>query len=523
MLLRFNKRSGAGALILASTTLAVLPTFSATAQARVKSPIAVVAPSAHVVSGSIPFAARGITRNVKKVVFKIDGHRAWTTGRRPFRFRRTGRLNTRTLRNGTHVLLVEAIYRNRAIKTAHARIVVRNLPVATTARKKKTPAPPTNPSPGTGVGIIAPPPLGVPGASPIAFNRETYNYSSSFSTTQEANGYQVMVLQSTSANMVPALHAANPKLIILMYQHPWFARSTDPNAMSVCTSYQNDIVNHPSWFLRDQNGNVIKTNPIDYVMDIGNPAYQQACVASATKLAKQDGFDGIFWDGIVATDTWSLPSGTSVPEYPSAASWQNATTSFLSYSTPALHAQGLTAFGNLCGTTLTSGLWQRWAALVDGAEEESWTDGGLGLAQQNSAWTTKLANAAWSAANGKYVLLHSYNNTETGNSFGLASMMLVANGQMSYSTSNANYTSAETIYPEYAVAAALGAPAGPDTKLSNGVYERAFSHGVVLVNPSTQSSPSFSLGGTYSAPSSGVNHASAVSMAPDSGLILSVG
>ena len=114
--------------------------------------------------------------------------------------------------------------------------------------------------------------------------------------------------------------------------------------------------------------------------------------------------------------------------------------------------------GNIGGATMTSGLWQKWTTPLDGSEEESWTDGGAGLAQQISQWPAKLANVAWSEANGKLTILHSYNTTETGNTYGLASMLLATAGRSNYSTANGNYTSYEAWYPEYTTARHSSAP-----------------------------------------------------------------
>ncbi len=122
-------------------------------------------------------------------------------------------------------------------------------------------------------------------------------------------------------------------------------------------------------------------------------------------------------------------------------------------------------------------------------------------------------------ANGKYEIVHSYNGGEAANMYGLATMLLAANGRASYATSNTNYTSEENWFPEYDTAEQLGAPAGPYTVLSNGVYERSFANGIVLVNPTGNSIPAFSLGGgTYTG--SGLTNVQSVSLAPTSGLIL---
>src|SRR5581483_8609837 len=144
---------------------------------------------------------------------------------------------------------------------------------------------------------------------------------------------------------------------------------------------------------------------------------------------------------------------------------------------------------------MTPGLWQQWAGILDGAEEESWTGYTGGFSSYVPEVPAEIANVAWSEAHGKYTIVHSYSTTEAGNTYGLAAMMLGADGHTSYSTSNANYTSAETFYPEEVQAAQLGLPTGSYFKLSNGVYERVFQHEIVLVNATNNTVASFSLGG----------------------------
>jgi hypothetical protein len=207
----------------------------------------------------------------------------------------------------------------------------------------------------------------------------------------------------------------------------------------------------------------------------------------------------------------------SCVRYPTDAAWQDAVYSFFARVAPQLHAAGLGVVANIGGSTVTPGLWQRWNRPLDGAMEESWTDGGVGLAQQIPDWRTKLNNVAWSEANGKYAILNSYNSTESGNTYGLASMLLVANGWSTYDTANSKYQS-ETWYPEYDTANQLGAPVGPFTVLPNGVYRRDFTNGVVLVNPSGSPATPVTLGGTFSG--SGLTGVSSVSLGATSGVVL---
>lgn len=511
-----------GALrVLGVIAVLVLPLLTgslvASAQARPQRGLSIIAPAHHAVSGRVRFALAGVGPAIREVVFKIDGHRVWTTRHRPFRFKRYGVIDTRRLQNGLHTLRVDAIFSNGWRRILRRRVMVENRPLAhTVSRQIPAMSAPVAPS------LFQAPPGNLAGAGVADFNRVTYAYSSSLTLSAESQRYQVIVLQASNASLVAGLHAANPSLKILMYDHPWFARPGDSQTLTVCTPYTSDLANHPTWFLHNQYGQPIAENTYsnqNYLMDLGNPAYQQACAARTAQLAKQYGFDGVFFDGIAASLKWDVPAGTTVPEYPTDTAWQAASSSFANYAVQALHSSGLFAFGNLCGTTITAGLWQQWASIFDGSMEESWTDAGQGLAQQVWAWPQKLADVAWSEAHGKYTILHSYNGTQAGNTYGLASMMLVGAGRTSYATSNTNYTNNEAWYSAYTTAQSLGAPAGAYTRLSNGVYERTFSNGIVLVNPTSQSKARFSLGtGLYSG--SGLTNVRSVAMGATSGLIL---
>jgi hypothetical protein len=359
------------------------------------------------------------------------------------------------------------------------------------------------------------------GPNPALFNRETYRYASALSPSREAKRYSILVLQATDAGMVPILRRSNPNLKIFVYQDLAYARGNDPEGVTTCTSLPVDFAAHPSWFLLGLLGNRITTG-VDYVMDIGNAGYQAACVAHAIQLAKHFGFNGIFFDGVAASPVYEFPpnSRPASRQYPSLKSWQGAMFSMLSYAGRMAHAAGLQVIGNIAGSVITPGVWQMWNGPLDGAEEESWTDGGQGLAQLLPSWPAKLADLVWSEAHGKYDLLHSYNATEAGNAYGLASMLLAAGGHSSYSTSNRNDLSYEAWYPEYTAAQRLGGPLGPYSRRHNGVYQRSFAHGLVLVNSTAHTVPRFTLpGGPYTA-EAGHQDIQAVSMTPTSALIL---
>jgi hypothetical protein len=512
----------------AAVLVTALVSSSALAAHRPPQRLTIVRPYNARVRGTIFLSVRGIQRGAVSVVFSVDGRKVWSVGRLSARLRRPTAINTQKLRNGRHVLSLRVTYANHRTVTARKVIVVQNAhPTATGQAHSasaggstvKTVAPP--PPPGV-VQVAAPPAGGVQGAPVALFNRETYQYQTSLPTSVEANRYQFMVLSGNEYAEIPLLKAFNPNLKFLVYQAIMFTKSTDFSWMQTvtgCTPYSDDAANHPSWILHDQNGNpVIAPNQTAlYATDVGNPDYQRACAANAVALAKQYGFDGVFFDVVEGNLGYTLRPGVTVPEYPNNTVWQAAMTSALAYIGPAVRAQGLLAFGNI-GVTANVSQWEQWVGFLDGAEEEAWIDEGRGLVDWAPLWPARFAELNWAAANGKYELLHADNTGEAPNTFGLAAMLLAANGRASYSATS-GATTDEYWFPEYDTALQLGAPAGPYTVLANGVYERVFAHGIVLVNPTLTSVPIFSLGGgSYSG--SGLTNARSVQLGPTSGLIL---
>jgi hypothetical protein len=494
-------------VLLTVAVLALIGAAGSTAAAPHAGRPAIVWPYRTAVSGAVAFSVKGITRAAREIVLTVGSQRLW---RGRARRRPSLVINTRRLRNGPHVLLVRVVYRGRRSVLVRKRIVVRNrrAVIAHTA--------------GADVGAFGPPAVARGGPPAAQFNRETYLYRSTWPLTDEANRYQFMVLAGNEYGEIPLLKAINPNLKFLLYQAIWLTNSDDYTYMRTvtgCTAYDDDVANHPSWFLHDQAGNlVLGRNRTDlYALDVGNRDYQAQCATNAAALAKKYGFDGVFFDVVDGALGRDIDPGISVPEYPTRRSWEDAMNSALAYLAPALRAQGLLVFGNVSGTDSTA-TWEQWVGHLDGVEEESWTDGGAGLQAQVPFWQAKFSELKWAMANGKYEFVHSYSTDEAANTFGLAAMLLAGNGHASYSASNAATTD-EYWFREYDTARELGAPAGPYAVLSNGVYERAFAKGIVLVNPTGRRIPEFSLGGgTYSG--SGLTDARSVALAPTSAVIL---
>jgi putative glycosyl hydrolase-like family 15 (GHL15) protein len=337
---------------------------------------------------------------------------------------------------------------------------------------------------------------------------------------REGARYRVMILHHYDRRRLRQLKAANPRLKLLMYVDMMSSDPRDPAGTLDWASYTDATAHHPNWFLRDRNGKplVFKDYPTSRVMDVGNPLYQDAGAARVIRLAKSDGFDGVFLDDANASLRWVIAGGSAAcATYPTTAKWQSAAYSFLANVGPQLHGAGLLAVANIGGSTITSGLWKKWNGPIDGAMEESFTNGGTGPdSMANGQWPAKLSHALWSEENGKISLDHAVTGTRRGARYALATMLLVAGGENLFSAS-LGY-SREVWWPEYHTANSLGRPLGAYRVLRNGVFRRDFTNGVVLVNPSVRRASSVRLGGRYSG--SGLRRVGAVSLARTSGVVL---
>src|SRR5947199_8535776 len=113
------------------------------------------------------------------------------------------------------------------------------------------------------------------------------------------------------------------------------------------------------------------------------------------------GFSGVYLDDITASPQWDIPVGATVPKYPPLSSWQAAMSSMLGWMASGLHANGLLAYANLCGTVIAPGLWQEWNVPLEGVAEEEWVDTGAGPACGRYLWGGRRATAVWPAADSR--------------------------------------------------------------------------------------------------------------------------
>ncbi len=333
---------------------------------------------------------------------------------------------------------------------------------------------------------------------------------------------QVVILQPWETGELRRLKRVNPSVVVLMYKNASAASSSAGPGHRYATGVSFRQARAHRWLLRNRRGRFFTFNgyPWLWAADIGSRSYQRAWIADVVKDLDSDPWNGVMLDDVNPTIAghYCVPC---VARYPSNRAYQRAMRSFLSQVGPALKARGKLTIANLGAWSTHVSVADSWLPYLSGGIDEQFVKVGD---QANTGyrsppmWARELGEIQTTQSEGKLFigLTHSSESDERAAVYGYATELLAANGYALYSMS-ASY-STETWFPEYGYP--IGSPSGVFSVDSNGVYRRAFTHGLVLVNPTT-ARRTVSLGGTYSG--SGLANVTTVTMRPQSGLVLVLG
>jgi hypothetical protein len=361
---------------------------------------------------------------------------------------------------------------------------------------------------------------GVAEAAVVGHVRVAINSSVTFPSYSTTAGQErVVILQPWDTTDLDALKAADPNVKVLMYENTSSA-STTPSWTGIYDTgvpYSQAAANN--WLLSNTSGSTFTFSGYSwlYATDIGLSAYQNTWATNVLQKLRSGPWDGVFMDDVNPTIYYHY-CVTCVAKYPSDASYGAAMTSFVENVGPQIQDGGYLAVANIGSWPGYSSVANPWLQYLSGAMDEEFLKWGstAGSGYQDPAtWRTQLQEQQLAESENKIFLgvTHSDNTDEAAAVYGYATELLVGNGHSDFYM-GADY-SGETWFPEYGYA--IGDPTGAYSVDASGVYRRVFSGGLVLVNPTT-SSQTVDLGGTYSG--SGVTNVSSVTMAPESGLIL---
>jgi Hypothetical glycosyl hydrolase family 15 len=248
-----------------------------------------------------------------------------------------------------------------------------------------------------------------------------------------------------------------------------------------------------------------------YGVDLGSSAYQQAWISNVENyLAARPGIDGVFIDTVLYDPKATF--GAYPDKYPDTASWDAATLSFQKAVYTALHAKGYyvavnagawrPGFSSYNDGSDTITWFKMVAPYADGLMNEYYDEGsgGVHLDQPRSTGTAwyqewdgwqRLIGATQSMGKDFIGAMYGGCTDTVAMIYGKASFLLEWDGGSSVFMFNGGKSCDST---DPAWTASIGTPTGPKFQVGAG-WERPYTQGTVLVNPSPSSSQTFTVNG----------------------------
>jgi putative glycosyl hydrolase-like family 15 (GHL15) protein len=291
------------------------------------------------------------------------------------------------------------------------------------------------------------------------------------------------------------------------------------DGMDVATSYSTGVTYSQAlsngWLLKNSSGHyLINKTYGTYCADVGSSAYQQAWISNVSRyLAARPGIDGIFIDNTISDP--KAECGGYPAKYPSTAAYSAAMLAFVKTVYSALHAHGyyvaLNAGAYIPGDSTyndgssTVNWWKELGSYADALMNEYYDETPTGTNQLRSSGTAwyqqwdswqRLIGLAQSTGDDFLGLTKQTCTNTTAMMYGKASFLLEWNG----GPSAFMFTCGSTDPANPAWTTSIGHPVGAKVQVGVG-WQRFYSGGVVVVNPSPTSTQTFSLGGGYVDPS----------------------
>lgn len=337
--------------------------------------------------------------------------------------------------------------------------------------------------------------------------------------SQTAARRNVVILHEWEQAKLRRLKAENPNIKVLLYRNLSGMMEADRYGNYSTGISTQEAAAHPEWFLKNKAGERFTFGGYGWIWaaDIGDPGYQQKWADAVLERLRDGGWDGVFADDTNPTIKWHYDV-EEVAKYPSDDAYGAATGSALAAIGPRIQAAGKLIVPNFGSWAGYREVVDPWLAHVSGGMEEQFAKWGNDPAvgyQMGVDWDLQFGALKKTQAQGKIYLgvMHSGNGDAAAARFGWATTLLASRGTANFAL-HGDYAN-ETWFPEYDLD--IGDAAGSEVREASGVYRRAFTKGLVLVNP-TKSSVTVDFGGAYSG--SGLTNAAGAVMAPHTGLIL---
>jgi hypothetical protein len=265
------------------------------------------------------------------------------------------------------------------------------------------------------------------------------------------------------------------------------------------------------WLLKDAAGNYLVNSTYgSYCADVGSAGYQAAWIANVKSyLGSHAGVDGVFIDNVQSDPKGDC--GAYPAKYPTTSAYSAATIGFVNAVYSALHPLGyyvaLNAGAYISGDTsyndgtATVAWWKQVGPYADGLMNEYYDETGDGTNRMRTTGTAwyqsfdgwqRLVGTAQGLGDDFVGLTKTAGLNTASATYGKASFLLEWNGGGSAYI----YTCGSTCNPTSSSwTTDIGTPAAAKVAVGVG-WERVYSKGTVLVNPSPTASQTFTVYGT---------------------------
>jgi hypothetical protein len=329
-------------------------------------------------------------------------------------------------------------------------------------------------------------------------------YSSGFdvgltTAIDQARAFDVIAAHpNTYSKYVGAMKAANPQLRLLAYVNGTFSSSKSP------TEYPD------SWYAHDASGKKIQAVGFGtYLMDPRNPAWRDEVISLCRSRISMSGYDGCFLD-VMGTSGVDPASVTSLPVDPNTgaawtkSNWLHATEAIAAAVKGALGARPVFGNGLGCGTNFFSSDAPTYGLLgpLQGGMAEAFVrpaTSSVDYYKSESSWKADVDMLVAASAHGRDIVVTtkvwapaSQEQIDSWHRYALATFLLGYTPGLDFFSFRSDH-SLSSPYPAWQPQ--VGVPTGPYSKIG-GVYQRPFSNGRVLVNP-TDSTITVRIEGLY--------------------------
>lgn len=322
-------------------------------------------------------------------------------------------------------------------------------------------------------------------------------------TNESAAVSDVVILQSWESAQCLAIKKSRPSARVLVYcnvsNSSTAAVQTDPAGTRVdaehlpnALGYVDITAHHPEWLLHDKDGAVIRWRDFPYVaaVDVGDAGYQRAAADAIASRVALGGWDGVFMDDLLVSESHDSVSGNPPVDLTGGAR-RTATESFLTSVAPRLRRAGIEVAGNITSSgpgSATAAI--SWAPLLDDVAIEyavKWAITASGDLITDGAWRDRLKVMRDIQEAGAAILPITYGSAGDLRlqRFHRGTYLLGWDGHSASASMFVPSMKGVEASPEDA-SAWLGIPLAPAYELGSGGYGRHFAGGQLVVNPTTE-------------------------------------